>query len=76
MDNRGRMAFQAEWDNVIGRLAKVEALAREGTLNSTTICRLRDVADDLATLVPTMHRLGLRCPEPDALARARIGTAA
>ena len=76
LDVRERMAFQVEWDNVIGRLAKVEAVASQGALTATTVSRLRDVADELATLVPTMHRLHLRCPDPDSLARARVATAA
>ena len=76
VDDRERLAFHAEWDNIVGRLAKTEGLARDGLLSPTTMARLRQVADELAALVPTMQRLGLRCPDPDALARARIATAA
>jgi len=76
VDDRERMAFQAEWDNVIGRLATVEVLVQQGRLGAATTARLHDVADDLTSLVPIMHRLGLRSPDSDALARARTVTTA
>lgn len=76
LDARDRQAFPLEWDNVIGRLAKVEALARDGMLRPSTIGELRSVADELAALMPTMQRLGLHAPEAEALARAQSVTAA
>jgi hypothetical protein len=71
LDPRERQAFPLEWGNVIGRLRKVEALAERGTLRPAARDELRSVAEELADLLPTMQRLKLRQPDPEALARAR-----
>src|SRR6266540_3848310 len=70
-DEREREAFPYEWDNIIGRLAKVEALAQRQLLKPAAIAELRAVADELTDLLPTMRRLRLRLPDADALQRAR-----
>src|SRR5580765_3079833 len=67
LDERERQAFPLEWDNIIGRLAKVEDLARRGVLRPDALAELRGVADELAELLPTMRRLRLREPDPAAL---------
>jgi hypothetical protein len=71
LDVRERRAFPAEWDAVVGRFANVEALARRGEIKTESRESLRQVADWLAELLPTMRRLGLRQPDPEALERAR-----
>lgn len=71
LDERERETFPFEWANIVGRLARVEAAARRGTLRPSVMAELRGVADDLAELLPTMRRLGLRLPDEDALTRAR-----
>ena len=71
LDPRERQAFPLEWDNVVGRLAKVEALAERGELQPAARAELRSVAEELTELLPTMQRLKLRQPDSEALARAR-----
>jgi hypothetical protein len=71
LDVRERQAFPLEWGNVVGRLAKVEALASQGTLRPAARAELRNVAEELVELLPTMQRLRLRQPDPDVLERAR-----
>lgn len=70
-DPRERQAFPIEWGNVIGRLAKVEAMGAHGTLRPAAREELRQVAEELTELLPTMRRLGLRLPDLEALERAR-----
>jgi hypothetical protein len=76
LDERERQAFPLEWDNIIGRLAKVEALALRQVLRPSAVVELRHVADELAELLPTMQRLHLRQPDAGALERARTVQAA
>jgi hypothetical protein len=76
LDVREREAFPVEWGNIIGRLAKVEAYERRGALRPSSVAELRQVAQELTELLPTMRRLGLRLPDLDALARARSVEAA
>ena len=71
LDARERQAFPIEWGNVIGRLAKVEALGARGTLRPAAREELRQVAEELTELLPTMRRLGLSLPDLEALERAR-----
>src|SRR3954469_21468699 len=75
-DEREREVFPYEWDNVIGRLAKVEALAQRRAPKPAAIVELRAVAEELTELLPTMRRLRLRLPDADALQRARAADAA
>ena len=76
VDERERQAFPLEWDNVLDRFIDVEAMARQGRLNTGSIADLRATANELTALIPTMTRHGLRLPDPEALARARSATAA
>jgi len=69
-DPRERQAFPIEWGNII-RLAKVEALAARGALRPAARNELRQVADELAELLPTMRRPGVSLPDLEALERAR-----
>jgi hypothetical protein len=70
LDDREREAFPFEWDNIIGRVGKLQALAEAGALPSDGCADLRCIAEELSALVPTMQRLRLRVPDLDALARA------
>jgi hypothetical protein len=76
LDSRERQAFPREWDTILDRFSDVEALARGGGLKAESREALRQVADELAELLPTMRRLGVRLPDLDALARARSVEAA
>ena len=71
LDERERQAFPLEWGNIIGRFAKVEALAARGNVPPSSREQLRQLADELTELLPTMQRLGVRLPDPEALERAR-----
>lgn len=76
LDVRERQAFPLEWDNAIDRLIDIEAMARGGDLRAESLVELRRVAEELVDLLPTMRRLRLRLPDPDALERARSAEAA
>ncbi len=76
LDERERQAFPLEWDNIIGRLSKVEALAQRGVLRLDALSELHLVAEELTELLPTMRRLRLRLPDLEALERARAVEAA
>jgi hypothetical protein len=76
LDVRERQAFPLEWDNAIDRLVDVEAMARDGDLRAGSLVELRRVAGELVELLPTMRRLGVRQPDPEALERARSVEAA
>src|SRR5438046_2170032 len=71
LDPAERQAFPLEWDNIIGRLAKVEAMAQRGQLRPDAVVDLHRVAEELTELLPTMRRLRLRLPDLEALERAR-----
>jgi hypothetical protein len=76
LDAREKQTFPAEWDNVVGQFANVEAVARRGGLKPESREELRRVAEYLAELLPTMRRLGVRLPDLEALERARSVEAA
>jgi hypothetical protein len=76
LDPAERQAFPLEWANIIGRLAKVEALAQRGALRPSARADLHRVAEELTELLPTMRRLRLRLPDLEALERARAVEAA
>ena len=71
LDAREKQTFPAEWATVIGRFAKLEELARRGELEPESREALRQVAEWLTELLPTMRRLGVRQPDLEALERAR-----
>jgi hypothetical protein len=71
-----RQTFRLEWDNALDRLIDVEQLARSGQLNTEARTYLRQVAEFLTELLPTMQRLHLRLPDLEALERARMVEAA
>jgi hypothetical protein len=70
LDEREHEAFPFEWDNIVGRVKKLQALAESGALRPPAIAELRGIAEELTELLPTMQRLRLRVPDLDALARA------
>jgi len=76
LDVHERQVFPREWDTILDRFSDVEALARGGGLKAGSRDALRQVAEELAELLPTMRRLGVRLPDLDALARARSVEAA
>ena len=71
LDDRERQAFPLEWDDVMDRFADVEALSARAALQPAAREELRQVAEYLVELLPTMRRLGLRLPDLEALERAR-----
>jgi len=73
---RERAAFPREWDGVLSLFGQIARLAEQGALHPAARADLRRVAEDLAELLPTMQRLKLRQPDPEALARARSVEAA
>jgi hypothetical protein len=71
VDRGTRRALPREWDGVVELFGQMEALAAGGELRASAREQLRQVAEELTELLPTMRRLGLRLPDLDALARAR-----
>jgi hypothetical protein len=69
-DERERESFPFEWDNIIGRVERVQALVERGALDPDTLAEFGIIASELTDLLPTMRRLRLRLPDLDALARA------
>lgn len=76
LDERERQAFPLEWDNALDRLDDLNSIARRGDIDAATLTSFRQFADELAELIPTMQRLKLRQPDPEALRRARAVEAA
>ena len=70
LDPSERESLRPEWGNVVGRVKKLEALAKAGALRPAALVELRGIAEELTELLPTMQRLRLRVPDLDALARA------
>jgi hypothetical protein len=70
LDPGERESVRPEWDNVVGRVGKLAAMAEAGELRPAALAELRGIAQELTALEPTMRRLRLRVPDLDALARA------
>jgi hypothetical protein len=73
---RERQAFPGEWEGAVALFEQVAGLAFRGELTPAARADLRTVADELTELLPTMQKLKLRQPDPEALARARSVEAA
>src|SRR4051812_14230711 len=69
-DERVRESFPFEWDNIVGRVKRLQNLADAGHLQSSEREDFRGIAEELTDLLPAMQRLRLRVPDLDALARA------
>jgi hypothetical protein len=76
LDDGERRAFPFEWERVVTLFDRLATLAARGEMQPDARVRLRDVADYLIELLPTMQKLKLRQPDPEALARARSVEAA
>src|SRR5690242_870588 len=70
LDPAERESLRPEWDNIVGRVRKLQLLAEAHELRPAALAELRGVAEELTELVPTMRRLRLRVPDLDALSRA------
>jgi hypothetical protein len=73
---RERQAFPSEWQSAVDLFERIAGLAVRGELTPMARAELRNVAEGLAELLPTMQRLHLKQPDPEALARARSVEAA
>src|SRR6266536_614318 len=73
---RERMALRAEWNNMVGWIARVESLAQAGRLDAVTVEELGHVARELTDLLPTMERHRYHLPDREALRRASSHAAA
>jgi hypothetical protein len=65
-----RMALRAEWDNVAGRITRLEQATQRGDLSPERVEELVEVARALTDLVPELTARRYRLPDLDALARA------
>ena len=73
---RERMALRAEWNNVAGRIARLDSAAQSGLLNTEHIEELAIVSRELTALLPMMKSRRYHLPDLDALARAAARPAA
>src|SRR5688572_4449425 len=67
MDECERQSFPYEWGHIIGRVARVQALAESGAVRPAALEELSSIAAELTDLLPTLTRLRLRLPDLDAL---------
>ena len=65
-----RMSLHAEWDNVAGRVAKLDQMVSRGELSDAQIDEFASVARDLTALLPVLREHRYWLPDLDALARA------
>lgn len=72
LDPEDRVAFRAEWHDLMDVFGHVAAACAAGRLGEADERDLRDVARALTAAVPLMERLRLRQPDPEVLAHTRL----
>jgi hypothetical protein len=75
LDPEDRVAFRAEWHDLMDIFGQLVTAYAAGRLDEDDARSLRSVASTLADVLPTMDRLRLRRPDPEALARVRLAAA-
>jgi hypothetical protein len=74
-DPEDRVAFRAEWHDLMDVFGEAVAASDAGRLDEADEQDLREVARSLADAVSHMDRLRLRRPDPEALARTKLTAA-
>jgi len=72
LDPEDRVAFRAEWHNVMDVFGHLVAASEAGRLDDDDTRDLRGLAADLASALPALERMRLRTPDADLLARLRL----
>lgn len=75
VDPEDRVAFRAEWRNLMDVFGHVVAAYDAGRLPADLQPQLIELSVRLAELAPTLERLRLRQPDPEILARLRLAAA-
>jgi hypothetical protein len=75
LDAEDRVAFRAEWHDLMDVFVHLVTAYEASRLAPRDVPSLHSLATALATLLPTMERMRLRQPDPDALARIRLAAA-
>ena len=75
LDPEDRVAFRAEWHDLMDIFGHLVAASEAGLLSKGDERDLRFVAIDLTSVLPALERMRLRKPDPDLLARAKLAAA-
>jgi hypothetical protein len=75
LDPEDRVAFRAEWHDLMDIFDHLVAASEAGRLEEGDERDLKAVAIALTAALPTMERLRLRRPDPDVLVRMKLAAA-
>ena len=75
LDPEDRVAFRAEWHDLMDVFGHVAAACAAGRLGDADDQDLRTVAVALVAVLPALERMRLRSPDPEILARMRLAAA-
>jgi hypothetical protein len=74
-DPEDRVAFRAEWHDLMDIFGHLVATYAAGRLDEDDARDLRSVASILTDALPIVERMRLRQPDPELLARIRLAAA-
>jgi ATP-dependent exoDNAse (exonuclease V) beta subunit len=74
-DPEDRVAFRAEWHDLMDVFRHLAAAHDDGRLPRDLQQQLAELSARLADLAPVLERLRLRQPDPETLARLRLAAA-
>jgi hypothetical protein len=72
LDPEDRVAFRAEWHDLMDVVGHLAAASEAGRLDEANERDLREVARTLTAALPLMERTRLRLPDPDVQAQTRL----
>jgi hypothetical protein len=75
LDPEDRVAFRAEWHDLMDVFVHLVTVYETGRLAARDIPSFHSLAAALVAMLPTMERLRLRQPDPDVLARVNLAAA-
>lgn len=75
LDPEDRVAFRAEWHDLMDVFGHVAAACAAGRLGDADDHDLRAMAVALVEVLPALERMRLRKPDADLLARLRLAAA-
>jgi hypothetical protein len=75
LDPEDRVAFRAEWHDLMDVFVHLVTAYEAGRIAARDVPALRSLVTALVDVLPTMERMRLRRPDPEALARIRLAAA-
>jgi hypothetical protein len=75
LEPEDRVAFRAEWHDLMDIFGHLVTAAEAGRLAESNSRDLSAVADALTSALPALERMRLRRPDPEVLARMRLAAA-